>query len=69
MKGIFKERNIVVILFIMVLITFSMAQNETKKIEQLYNGGQSSLKNFPALKPEAKAPAIPNQSIRVNKSS
>jgi hypothetical protein len=69
MKGIFKERNIVVILFIMVLITFSMAQNETKKIEQLYNGGQSSLKSFPALRPEAKAPAIPNQSLKVNKSS
>jgi len=69
MRGIFKERNIVVILFIMVLITFSMAQNETKKIEQLYNGGRSSLKNFPALKPEAKAPTIPNQSLKVSKSS
>jgi len=60
MKGIFTERNFVVILFVMVLIIFSMAQNETKKIEQLYNGGQSSLRKFPALKPEAKAPVYSN---------
>lgn len=69
MKGIFTERNIVVVLFIMVLISFSMAQNETKKIEQLYNGGQSSLKNFPNLKPQAKAATIPDHSPRVNKPS
>ena len=54
MKGVFTEKNIVVVLFVMVLIAFSFAQNETKKIEQLYNGGQSSLRKFPALKPEAK---------------
>jgi hypothetical protein len=56
MKGILTERNIVVILFVMVLITFSFAQNETKKIEHLYNGGQSSLSGKPsAIKLEAKA--------------
>ncbi len=55
MKGLFTERNIVVVLFIMVLITFSFAQNETKKMEQLYNGSHSSLKTLPSPKPEAKA--------------
>lgn len=61
MKGIFTERNFVVILFIMVMITFSFAQNQTKQIEQLYNGGRSSIKSFPALKPEAKAPGYPDR--------
>ena len=54
MKGLLTERNIVVVLFVMVLITFSFAQNETKKMEQLYNGGHSSIKAFPNAKLEAK---------------
>jgi hypothetical protein len=55
MKLFISERNVVVILFVMVLITFSFAQNETKKMEQLYNGGHFSMKKFPAPKFEAKA--------------
>lgn len=55
MKGIFTERNMVVILFIMVLVTFSFAQKETKRMEQLYNGGQISIKNFAPAKPVAKS--------------
>ena len=39
----------------MVFITFSLAEKETKKIEQLYNGGHTSIKNFPVIMPEAKA--------------
>jgi hypothetical protein len=46
MKGLLTERNIVVVLFIMVLITFSFAQNETRKMEQLYNGGHFSIKKL-----------------------
>jgi hypothetical protein len=42
MKSILSEKNIVVILFIMVVITFSFAQEDTKKIEQLYSGVQAS---------------------------
>ena len=53
MKGLLTERNIVVVLFVMVLITFSFAQNETKRMEQLYNGGHSSIKAFPSSKLEA----------------
>ena len=69
MKGIFTERNFVVVLFILVLITFSFAQNETKKIEHLYNGGQSSIKKFPSSKPEAKAPVIFSHRALPGKSS
>jgi hypothetical protein len=54
MKLLLTERNIVVVLFVMVLITFSFAQNETRKMEQLYNGGHSSIK-IPPSKLEAKA--------------
>jgi hypothetical protein len=41
MKSILSEKNIVVILFIMVVITFSFAQEDSKKIEQLYSGVQA----------------------------
>jgi hypothetical protein len=54
MKGLLTERNIVVVLFIMVLITFSFAQNETRKMEQLYNGGHVSVKKLTNPKFEAK---------------
>jgi len=55
MRGLLTEKNIVIVLFVMVFIIFSLAENETKKIEQLYNGGHTSLKNFPVVMPEAKA--------------
>jgi hypothetical protein len=47
MKVVLTERNLVVILFVLVLITFSFAQSETAKMEQLYRGGQTTIKNLP----------------------
>lgn len=38
MKAILSERNVVVVLFVMVLITFSLAQEDSKKMEQIYSG-------------------------------
>ncbi|MFZ9388806.1 MAG: hypothetical protein ACO25B_13080 [Chitinophagaceae bacterium] len=39
MKPILSERNIVVILFVMVLVTFAFAQEDSKKkIPQIYSG-------------------------------
>ena len=38
MKKIFSERNLAVILFILVLITFSLAQRESKKLDKIYMG-------------------------------
>ncbi|MER3497325.1 MAG: hypothetical protein C4308_01155 [Chitinophagaceae bacterium] len=38
MKGILTERNIIVVLFVLVMITFSLAQKETQKMEKLYYG-------------------------------
>lgn len=38
MRPYLSERNLVVILFVLVLITFSLAQEDSKKMEQLYSG-------------------------------
>jgi hypothetical protein len=38
MRRFFTERNLVVVLFLMVIITFSFAQRDSKKIEKLYLG-------------------------------
>lgn len=45
MKSILSEKNIVIALFIAVLITFSLAQEDTRKMGKLYSGqslGKSS---------------------------
>ena len=36
MKPILSEKNIVVVLFVLVLITFSLAQEDSKKIEKAF---------------------------------
>lgn len=69
MRGLLTEKNIVVVLFFMVFVVFSLAEQETKKIEQLYNGGRTSIKNFPVVMPEAKAKTpivLKSQDIIVN---
>lgn len=38
MRSILSEKNLVVILFVMVLITFSLAQEDSKKMESVYPG-------------------------------
>lgn len=38
MRAILSEKNIVVILFVMVLITFSLAQEDSRKMEKMYSG-------------------------------
>jgi len=42
MRSILSERNLVVVLFVMVLVTFSLAHEDTKKMEQIVKGVQSS---------------------------
>ena len=55
MKVALTERNLVVILFVLVLITFSFAQSETTKMEQLYRGGQTTIKTLPSRGLDANA--------------
>ena len=71
MKRILSEKNLVVVLFVMVLITFSLAQEDTKKIEKMYSGGtsvtassipqakQKSQKNNVPVSISATLPAVP----------
>ena len=38
MRMLLSERNLVVVLFVMVLITFAMAHEDSKKMEKVYVG-------------------------------
>ncbi|MEI2739840.1 MAG: hypothetical protein V9F01_13785 [Chitinophagaceae bacterium] len=42
MKAILSERNLVVLLFVLVLVTFSLAQEDSKKMEKMYSGATTS---------------------------
>jgi hypothetical protein len=42
MRAILSERNLVVVLFIMVLITFAFAQEDSKKMVKQYIGTTST---------------------------
>ncbi len=42
MRRFLSEKNLVVVLFVMVLITFSLAQEDSKKMEQMYIGANSA---------------------------
>ena len=60
MRPILSEKNIVMILFVMVLITFSLAQEDSKKMEKIYTGINTSaashlLVHQPTLKIQADA--------------
>jgi hypothetical protein len=54
MKAILSERTLVVFLFVMVLVTFSLAHEDTKKMENLYNGSPSTSSTIEIKKPELK---------------
>jgi hypothetical protein len=38
MRKFLSEKNIVVLLFVMVLVTFALAQEDSKKMERIQNG-------------------------------
>jgi hypothetical protein len=66
MKSILSEKNLVVVLFVMVLITFSLAQEDSKKMEKLYSGGTTAtaasgmLKQDEAKSANSVAPMVPS---------
>ena len=57
-KGI--ERNIAALLFVLVLIVFSFAERDSKKLERLYTTAQLLKKNTP-LASEVAAQSLPAQ--------
>jgi hypothetical protein len=55
MKRKFSERNIVIVLFVMVLITFSLAQEDSRKMGKAFSGVQSyTAKQLLAIQAELK---------------
>ncbi|MEO7983453.1 MAG: hypothetical protein ABI688_05155 [Bacteroidota bacterium] len=53
MRAILSERNLVIVLFVMVLITFSLAQEDSKKMEKMYTGVSSgTASNLVTARPE-----------------
>ena len=48
MKRFLSERNIVIVLFVMVLITFSLAQEDTRKMEKGFTSA-NSISSTPVL--------------------
>jgi hypothetical protein len=44
MKKAILERNLVVILFVLVLVVFSLAERDSKKLERIYNSSAHSIK-------------------------
>ena len=65
MKAILSERNLVVVLFVMVLITFSLAQEDSKKMERMYPAANTNTASMlitahlEATKAQAVAAATP----------
>lgn len=62
MKKIVQEKNIVVALFVLVIIIFSFAQRDTKKINELYQDAIPVMETTSVKEKEVKDP-LPNSSI------
>jgi len=56
MKGIPTERKLVVVLFILVLITFSLAQRDSKRLDRLYTVTLDKTTNVAAAEKTAPLP-------------
>ena len=59
MKSILSEKNLVVVLFVMVLVTFSLAQEDSKKMEKLYSGGTTATAASEILKQDGIKSTLP----------
>ena len=63
MRKLLTERNLVVFLFGAVLITFSFAENDTKKIEQFYSPS-AVINLYPTAQPTVEV--ITNPAANIN---
>lgn len=43
MRAVLSEKNLVIVLFIMVLVAFSFAHEDSKKMEQIFAGAHQAL--------------------------
>ncbi len=65
MKVILSERNIVIVLFVMVLVTFSLAQEDSKEMEKGLNAVSATSTSFKLAKNTATDSTL--QSVDINK--
>jgi hypothetical protein len=63
MKAILSERNMVVVLFVMVLITFSLAQEDSKKLEKVYTGASTTASIMLSTQLKSADNTIPEQQL------
>jgi ABC-type phosphate/phosphonate transport system permease subunit len=63
MKRILSEKNLVVVLFVLVLITFAFAQEDTRKMERAYAGVNSSVTSYFVPSPNNKISQIVSESL------
>ena len=63
LKKTFSERNLVVILFTLVLVTFSLAQRESRKLDKIYMGFKINTAS-PYVSSELRKPVTVNLSVK-----
>lgn len=60
MRSFFSEKNLVVILFVLVLVVFSLAQEDSRKLEKINSGAGVSVNTWqPVQHTAAQNKAIP----------
>ena len=52
MKSILSERKLVIVLFVLVLITFSLAQEDSRKMEKMNPGAYTGTSEFQSPSPQ-----------------
>ena len=63
MKTILSEQRLVVLLFVLVLVTFSLAHEDSKKMEQLYYQNAASASSTPVKQTPLSKDQLPSTII------
>ena len=58
MRAVLSEKNLVIVLFILVLVAFSFAHEDSKKMEQVFAGAKQSLNSSNAPLTQNKLPGV-----------
>ena len=66
MRAYLSERNLVVILFVLVLVTFALAQEDTKKMEKAYIGVSATAGSMLVNLPSSQVKAVPTDPTPVS---
>ncbi len=61
MKRILTEKNCVIVLFVLVLITFALAQEDSKKMEKAISGAVTAVAEFQKTTADQATPGLSPQ--------